>query len=147
MARVASVCVAIAVLAGGGCQAPARGGAVSEQPASTRTARPLPEVPPLALVGQAAEAAVQEIVDSAEPEVQVMACGDLLKREVTLQTSRRTSVAVLMAMLVTQLDAPATVDGNQWTLFCRNAPASGKLFRKGRPAEDVTVPRAAEGPK
>jgi hypothetical protein len=101
----------------------------------------------LELVDRPTEVALQEIADASEPEVQLVACGDLLERKVTLRTSDRKPVAVLLAMLVTQLGASATVDGQEWTLFCRDAAAPGKLFRKGRPSGDVTVPKAPEGPK
>lgn len=129
-----------------GCKNPGRGGSAGGQ-APASAPRALPQVPALELVDQPMEVVLQEIADASEPEVQLLACGDLLERRVTLRTNERKSVAVVMAMLVTQLRAPATVEGHRWTIFCRDAAAGGKLFQKGRPTNDVTVPKAPEGPK
>jgi hypothetical protein len=111
------------------------------------TIEPLPAVPPLHLTRLPARAVLQTIADAADPEATFVACGELLDREVTLETSQRKTVAVLMTMLVTQLEAPATSEGAEWTFFCRTMATPGKRFSKRRPPEDVTVPKTPEGPK
>jgi hypothetical protein len=86
-------------------------------------------------------------VDSADREVSLLVCDELLHATVSLRTTEPKAVGVLMAMLVTQLNASATVEGNRWIVFCREAEGPGTLFRRGVPATTVTVPKAPQAPK
>ena len=140
MTRLAEVAVAFAVVTCCGCEDLSRAGGAKDQ----LTAVAEPQVSALELVDRPTEAALQEIANASEPEVELEACGDLLKQRVTLRTTERKPIAVVMAMLVTQLGAPAGLNRQQWTLYCDGTSAPGKLFRKNRPPAEVTVPTAPE---
>jgi hypothetical protein len=106
-----------------------------------------PFVPALAFSDATAEAVLQRIADSADAGVAFEGCDEFLDRKVSIHTTERKSVPVVMAMLITQLSATASLEGNHWTLFCRDAPGPGRLLQKGQPSAKVTVAKVPEGPK
>jgi hypothetical protein len=118
-----------------------------ENTGSQPVKRQVPFVPTLDFTDARAEAVLQRMADSADEEVAFEGCDESLNRPISIHTAERKSVPVVMAMLTTQLSAAASLQGSQWTLFCREAPGPGRLLRKGQVPVNVRVAMAPEGPK
>jgi hypothetical protein len=93
------------------------------------------------------DAALQALADASDSDVTFSACDDWLSKRVTIHTSEPKSVPVVVAMIVTQTGAQVSLDSSHWTLFCREADGPGKLLRKERPPQAITVLKAPESPK
>jgi hypothetical protein len=137
-------------LAAVACIVAACGSSVPPQPAdrsSRSLATRVPIVRALDLSNATMDTVLQALADEGDSEVTFSACDDWLSKRVSIQTNEPKTVGVVMAMIVTQTGAAASLDGNQWTLFCRQADGSGRLFRRKRAPEGITVPKEPESPK
>jgi hypothetical protein len=85
---------------------------------------------------------LQAVLDATDGEASLAACDALLGAPLRIVTSKPTSFAVIMAMVVTQLNASMTVDGGKWTAFCPTGEGAGTLFRKLQPPASVIVRKA-----
>jgi hypothetical protein len=120
----------------------------SDQSGTSRSrAAHTPVMPAFDLPDTEAQVVFQKVADTAEGDVTFEVCDESLLKKVSVHTTEPTSTAVVMAMLVTQLGAPATVDAYHWTVFCRDAAGPGLLLRKGQPPTRVTIAKAPEDPK
>src|SRR5713101_9801138 len=96
-------------------------------------------VAPLAFESQPAKVVLQAVLDATDGEASLVACNALLDTPLRIVTTEPKPFAVIMAMLVTQLNATMTVDGAKWTAFCPAADGAGTLFRRGQAPESVIV--------
>jgi len=112
--------------------------ATHEQPLPRRAA----VVAPVTLESQPAKVVLQAVLDATDGEASLAACNAVLGAPLRIVTSEPKSFAVIMAMVVTQLNASMTVDGGKWTAFCPTADGPGTLFRKLQPPASVIVPKA-----
>jgi hypothetical protein len=111
-------------------------------PAPARTEAPA-SVAPLDVSGSL-DQALQKIVDSADRDVTLVVCDELLHPTVTLRTTETKPVGVLVSMVVSQLGVSSAVEGDRWTVFCPGGAGPGKEFRRAAPPRAVTVPKAPE---
>jgi hypothetical protein len=143
LARVALAAVVILI----GCKQTPAPGALDQRSDFRAPSTRVPVVRALDLSDASADTVLQTIVDASDTEVTFSACDDWLSKRVSIHTSEPKIVPVIVAMIVTQTGAAASLDDNRWTLYCREAEGPGRLFRNGRPPERVTVPKEPESPK
>jgi hypothetical protein len=87
---------------------------------------------------------LQKILDATQGDVSLAVCDASLERPLRIVTTEPKPFAVVMAMMVTQLGTPLSVEGTKWTSFCPTADGSGTLFTRGQPSTRVQVPKAPE---
>lgn len=140
------VALVVAVILAGCKREPTPEPAEQQSGSQVRTTR-VPLVRALDFSDTTADRVLQTLVDESDTEVTFSACNDWLSKKVSIHSNQPKPVPVVMAMMVTQTGAPASVEGNQWTLFCQQAAGPGRRFRKDRPPEAITVPKEPESPK
>jgi hypothetical protein len=113
--------------------------------ATARKAKPM--VGPVSVGPQAGRVGFQAILDASDGGVSLVVCDAILDKPLSIVVTDPKPFAVVMAMLVTQLEAPATVNGSDWTIFCPTADGPGLQFRKSQPPTRVVVPKPPSGPK
>jgi hypothetical protein len=134
-------CLLVAVVAFG-CR-----DASKPQPHSSDGPRPKVSVAVVGVVDIGPERArivLQKVLDATQGDVSLAVCDASLERPLHIVTTEPKPFAVVMAMMVTQLGAPLTVEGTKWTSLCTAADGSGTLFTRGQPPTSVLVPKAPE---